>query len=43
VRHVLDASTERHRLMDIARVSDGEVTYPASSTPEPQTELFRTG
>lgn len=43
VRHVLDASTERHQLMEIARVADGEVTYPAPNTPEPQTELFRTG
>ena len=42
VRHVLDASTERHQLMNIARVANGEVSYPASSTPPPQTELFRT-
>lgn len=43
VRHVLDASTDRHALMDIARVENGEVTYPASNTLTPQTELFRTG
>jgi uncharacterized protein (DUF488 family) len=44
VRHVLDASTDRHTLMDIARVDNGEVSYPpgrAASTP--QTELFRSG
>lgn len=43
VRHVLDASTDQHDLMDIARVENGEITYPAPNTPEPQTELFRTG
>ena len=43
VRHVLDASTDRHELMRMARVENGEVTYPAPDTPRPQTELFRTG
>ena len=44
VRHVLDASTERHALMDIARVENGEVTYPPADAPvAPQTELFRAG
>jgi uncharacterized protein (DUF488 family) len=43
VRHVLDASTDRHELMNIARVENGEVTYPPLDAPEPQTELFRTG
>lgn len=43
VRHVLDASTDRHELMNIARVENGEVTYPAPNATEPQTELFRIG
>ena len=43
VRHVLDASTDRHQLMDIAHVENGEVTYPPRTADEPQTELFRTG
>ena len=43
VRHVLDASTDRHELMNIARVENGEVTYPASNAPKPQTELFMSG
>jgi uncharacterized protein (DUF488 family) len=43
VRHVLDASTDKHELMSIARVENGEVTYPAPNAAEPQTELFRTG
>ncbi len=44
VRHVLDASTTLHTLAEFARVVNGEVTYPASSTtPEPQTELFSGG
>jgi uncharacterized protein (DUF488 family) len=44
VRHVMDASTDRHVLMDIAHVENGEVTYPpAREAPPPQTELFRTG
>jgi uncharacterized protein (DUF488 family) len=43
VRHVLDASTHSHELMTIARVENGEVTYPAPNEAEPQTELFRTG
>ena len=43
VRHVLDASTDRHELMNIARVENGEVTYPAPNAAEPQTELFRIG
>jgi uncharacterized protein (DUF488 family) len=43
VRHVLDASTDRHALMDIARVENGEVTYPGPSAPERQTELFKAG
>lgn len=43
VRHVLDASTDRHQLMDIARVENGEVTYPPPTGSAPQTELFRTG
>ena len=42
VRHLLDASTDRHELMHIARVENGEVTYPPPlAEPEPQTELFR--
>jgi hypothetical protein len=44
VHHVLDARTERHALMSIARVENGEVTYPPAEAPAPsQTELFRTG
>jgi uncharacterized protein (DUF488 family) len=43
VRHVLDASTDMHQLMSIARVENGEVTYPAPNESAPQTELFRTG
>lgn len=43
VRHVLDASTDSHALMSIARVENGEVTYPAPNGMPPQTELFRTG
>jgi uncharacterized protein (DUF488 family) len=43
VRHVLDTSTDRHQLMDIAHVENGEVTYPPRTAEAPQTELFRTG
>ena len=43
VRHVLDASTDRHQLMDIAHVENGDVTYPPRTANAPQTELFRTG
>lgn len=44
VRHVLDASTDRHTLMDIARVENGEVTYPGEPAGgTAQTELFRGG
>ena len=43
VRHVLDTSTDRHHLMDIAHVENGEVTYPPRTADVPQTELFRTG
>ena len=43
VRHVLDASTDRHQLMAIAHVENGEVTYPPRTASAPQTELFRTG
>ena len=44
VRHVLDASTDRHTLIDIARVTNGEVTYPAAAAAgAAQTELFRAG
>lgn len=44
VHHVLDATTERHALMNIARVESGEVTYPPADAPvPPQTELFRAG
>ena len=42
VRHVMDASTDRHRLMDIAHVENGEVTYPPRTATASQTELFRT-
>ena len=43
VRHVLDTSTDRHQLIDIAHVENGEVTYPPRTVDAPQTELFRTG
>ena len=44
VRHVLDASTSPHTLLDIARVENGEVTYPPADAAESsQTELFRAG
>jgi uncharacterized protein (DUF488 family) len=44
VRHVLDASTDRHVLMDMAHVESGEVTYPPVDPPAPsQTELFKAG
>ena len=43
VRHVRDASTDIHQIMAIARVENGEVTYPAANESKPQTELFRTG
>jgi uncharacterized protein (DUF488 family) len=43
VRHVLDTCTDRHQLMDIAHVENGEVTYPPRTAEAPQTELFRTG
>jgi uncharacterized protein (DUF488 family) len=42
VRHVLDTSSDRHELMNIARIENGEVTYPPPvAESEPQTELFR--
>ena len=42
VCHVLDLSTDRHQLMDIAHVENGEVTYPLRTPDAPQAELFRT-
>jgi len=44
VRHVLDASTDRHTLIEFARVVNGEVTYPAPGVAlTPQSELFAGG
>jgi uncharacterized protein (DUF488 family) len=44
VRHVLDALTDRHTLMELARVVNGEVTYPPHrDTPAAQAELFLGG
>src|ERR671922_2097648 len=40
VRHVLDSSSDAHRLTEFARVVNGEVTYPPSAVASaPQTEL----
>jgi uncharacterized protein (DUF488 family) len=44
VRHVLDASTDRHALMELARVANGEVTYPPLPDATPaQAELLLGG
>jgi uncharacterized protein (DUF488 family) len=44
VRHVLDGSTDLHSLTEIARVVNGDVTYPPSpAVTAPQTELFGGG
>jgi uncharacterized protein (DUF488 family) len=44
VRHVLDTSTNRHALIEFARVVNGEVTYPPRLAPSPgQSDLFTAG